>query len=283
MTIVFREGNKGPKIIALQQKILALNPLALPRFGADGWLGDETFHGLARLLDDDTIEDLEVVTQANLDDLEKLIDAARAEVGGQVVYLDRRAHASKAERRGKRKRAEYDICWHQTDCEMGERPARYDGVPVHFVVTSGGQVIQLHDVDELLSAAHYLNGSTISIEVEGHFEGVEGDISDASYPDYHKDAGRSPQDIPDLQVAAAKLCVLKIIEQVVMKGGRVRRQVTHRQGIKRKRRRDPGGKVARRIIRPIEAEQGIPFDWAHTKGNGEQAPVDWHPSSTAKY
>jgi hypothetical protein len=282
MTIVFREGNKGPRIIALQQKVLQLNPLGLPRWGADGWLGDETLHSLSVLLDDDTIADDEVVTQAQLDALDALVASSRPKTG-QVEYIDRRAQASKIERRGKRSVKEIDICWHQTDCEMGEKPERYDGVPVHFIVTSGGRVIQLHDVDDILHAAHFLNGSTISIEIEGHFEGIEGDISDDSYPDYHKDAGRSPQDIPDIQVAAAKLCVLKIVEQVVAKGGRVRRQVTHRQGIKRKRRRDPGGKAARRIIRPIAESEGIPFDWAHTKGNGEQAPKEWHPSSTAEY
>jgi len=282
LTIVYREGAKGPRIIALQQQILALNPLALPRFGADGWLGDECFHALSILLDDDQIEEMEVVTQAHLDALDKLLAASRAGAG-QVVYVDRRSFASVVERKGKRTRTEYDLCWHQTDCEMGEKPARYDGVPVHFIVTSGGQVIQLHDVEERLNAAHNLNGTTISIEVEGHFEGIEGDTSDASYPDYHKDAGRHPQIIPDIQVRAAKRCVEIIIEQLAARKAKLKRQVTHRQGIRGKRRRDAGGVVCRRIIHPIAAQYLIPFDWAYTAGNGEQAPKDWHPESTAKY
>lgn len=282
MSIAFTKGDKGPKVVALQQKILALNSLALPRFGADGDLGDETLSALGDLLNDEFISSGDVVTTAHLQSLDALVLASRPSVGGKGVYVDRRGEADKTKRHGKRTRTEYDLVWHQTDCEMGERPARYDGVPVHFVVTSGGQIIQLHDVTELLWAAHALNATGISIEVEGHFEGIEGDTGDASYPDYHKDAGRTPQDIPLVQVEAAKECARIIQLQLTEFGATIKRQCTHRQGVKGKRRRDPGGKVCRLIVRPLEAEIA-PFDWAYTKGDGEKAPKEWHPQSTAKY
>lgn len=277
-----KKGDTGPKVLALQQKILLLNPLALPRFGADSDLGDETLHALAVLLDDDTIEESDVVTAAQLSALDVLVAKERPTGNPGWTYLDRREQASKAERKGKRKRTEYDLVWHQTDCEMGEKPARYDGVPVHFVVTSGGQIIQLHDVDELLYAAHALNKSGISIEVEGHFAGIEGDLSNSSYPAYHKDAGRTPQVMPQVQIEAARQCAHLIKAQLAAIGAKLKRQTTHRQGVKGVRRRDPGEQVCKKVILPLE--QGIaPFDWAYTVGQGEQVPTPWHPQSTAKY
>jgi len=276
-----KEGDKGPKVLALQQKILLLNPHGLPRFGVDGDLGDETLHALAVLLDDEAIEESDTITDAQLAQLDALCAKDRVSTG-KVVYLDYRKEASAKERRGTRSPLDLDIVWHQTDCEMGERPARYVGVPVHFVVTSGGQVIQLHSVTDILYAAHALNRRGISIEIEGHFEGIEGDSSNWSYPAYHKDAGRTPQHLSPLHIDAAKECARIIKRQVESLGGKIKRQCTHRQGVKGVRRRDPGGEVCRLIILPLEAEIA-PFDWAYTAGNGEQVPTQWHPQSTAKY
>jgi hypothetical protein len=46
---LLRKGSKGSRVTAWQKVLLALNPVALPRFGADGDFGSET-EGATRLL-----------------------------------------------------------------------------------------------------------------------------------------------------------------------------------------------------------------------------------------
>lgn len=276
---LFTRGQIGADVKRFQQKLLLLNPLALPRYGADGRLGGETFHALATLFQDPSLEDDQLVTLEQEVIIDQMIKLAKK--SDSVIYIDARERSSKAERHGLRATAELDLIWHQTDCEMGEKEERYHGVPVHAIVTSGGKIIQLHPVEYLLYAAHALNKKGISIEIEGHFEGIEGDLS--TYPKYHKDAGRTPQRPTPIQIVAAKQCGHMLKEQVEQLGGKLRKQLTHRQGVKGVRRRDPGEAVCRDIIRPLAEEIGVPFDWAYTAGEGEQAPKVWNPESTAAY
>ncbi len=276
---LFTRGQQSLEIQRFQQKLVQLNPLCLPRYGADGRLGGETFHALAALFKDQSLEDDKEVTTEQLAIIEQMLKNARQNT--QVVYIDARAKSSKAERQGLRSTNELDLVWHQTDCEMGENPERYYGVPVHAVVTSGGKIIQLHSIEYLLYHGHALNKKGIGIELEGHFEGIEGDVS--TYPKYHKDAGRTPQRLTPIQIEAAKECGRMLKGQVESYGGKLRYQLTHRQGVKDVRRRDPGSQACKEIILPLAQEWGVPFPWDFTAGEGQQAPQEWHPESTAKY
>jgi hypothetical protein len=272
-------GQSGNDIKLFQQKLIQLNPLCLPRYGADGRLGRETFHALATCFKDQTIEDDKIVTLEQQVLVEQMIKSARQ--SDQVVYIDARGRSSKLEEHGIRPTSELDLVWHQTDCEMGEREERYYGVPVHAVVTRGGKIIQLHSVEYLLYAAHALNRKGISIEIEGHFEGIEGDLS--TYPKYHKDAGRTPQRMPAIQIEAAKQCGRMFLALVEGYGGRLRYQLTHRQGVRGIRRRDPGSAVCREVILPLVEELGVKCPWEMTWADGDQVPEEWHPESSAAY
>jgi hypothetical protein len=273
-----KRGQHDDSIKRFQEQILLINPHALPRYGADGWLGDETFHAIATLLKDESIEDADAITKEQEAIIDRMVKDAKG--GTQVHYLDVRAKSSKAEKHGLRSCDEMDLVWHQTDCEMGEREERYYGVPVHFVVTSGGKIIQLHSVEYLVYGAHALNRKGISIEVEGHFEGIEGNPK--TYPSYHKDAGRTPQKLTDLQIQAAFECARIIKGQVEALDGKLRYQLTHRQGTNQ-RTRDPGSEICKKIILPLSTQLGVPFPWELTWGKGQQVPKEWHPESTATY
>ncbi len=278
MTTYLKRGQSGPLVKTLQLQILQLNPLALPRYGVDGRLGGECFHALAVIFKDESIIDDQEVTIEQMQVLAQLITAAKASAA--PVFIDARSQSSKAEKRGLRDTKLLDIIWHQTDCEMGERPERYYGVPVHFVVTSGGKIIQLHSIEYLIYHAHALNQKGIGVELEGHFEGIEGDST--TYPKYHWEAGRSPQRLTPIQTEAAKECGRIIKGQVESYGGTLRYQLTHRQGSDT-RRRDPGSQACKEILLPLSAELGVPFNWSLVAGKGQQAPMQWHPDSTAAY
>ncbi len=99
----------------------------------------------------------------------------------------------------------------------------------------------------------------------------------------HRDAGRKPQHLSEIQIQAAFECARIIKGQIEGYGGKARYQLTHRQGVKDVRRRDPGSEICQEIILPLVKLLGIPFPWDFTAGQGQPAPKEWHPESTVKY
>jgi len=59
-------GDKGQAVVELQERLIALG-YALPRWGADGHLGDETLAAVARFVADHGARDPDVVSDADLE------------------------------------------------------------------------------------------------------------------------------------------------------------------------------------------------------------------------
>ena len=133
------------------------------------------------------------------------------------------------------------IVLHQTATQLGEKPARWRTVPIHFGVTRAGKTIQLYDLTEVCNHAGNFNRWTVGIEIDGWFAGVEGRPETLWQPKSPA-AKRTPMNLPAAQADAAKACVKRITDTVAANGGKIKHIHPHRQS-SIERQSDPGSLI----------------------------------------
>jgi antitoxin (DNA-binding transcriptional repressor) of toxin-antitoxin stability system len=273
--MTLRPGSTGPRVLELQRSLVALG-YQLPRWGADGQLGSETLTALALFLADHGRPVAEAPGEVTAADLELVagLVAARATPPAEVVDL--RAGAARTWARGRRPwSAVTGICLHQTACVLGERPARWASIGAHVGVTRAGQVLWLHDFTAIVVHGHGFNGSTVGIECDGRYEGVEGDLSTFWRPPGSTAQPQAPT--PEL-IAAARAAIRWIVAEVARHGGQVARLVAHRQA-SADRRGDPGSALWRAVAMPMFEELGLDDGGpGYQIGTGLAIPEAWDPA-----
>lgn len=243
-----RKGSRDPHVQVVQQQLLALG-FSLPRFGADGDLGDETLRAYGDFL---VLEGLRTPT----DDVPKAISVAGAAalerafaalppaVQGGTFFDERNNHPHDGRSKSMPFRTWSKvtaIVLHQTATQLGETPARWRTVPIHFGITRSGKIIQLYDLTEICNHAGPFNRWTVGIEVDGWFAGVEG-RPDTLWQPRPPAAKRSPMNLPAAQADAARSCVKRIIDTVAANGGSITHIHPHRQSSS-DRPSDPGSLI----------------------------------------
>lgn len=191
--------------------------------------------------------------------------------------VDRRTLADQKHVYGKRDWSKVTgICLHQTACVLGERPGRWDTIGCHVGVTRGGQVIWLHDFNKLVVHGNQWNSQTVGIEIDGMYEGVEGDIKTFWRP---KDQPNlQPQRPTDVQIEAVCDLVRFIHSEVARNGGQIKALVSHRQASEN-RRNDPGSAIWKRVALPMSAELGLNDGGPGFKlSTGYPNPESWDPT-----
>lgn len=169
------------------------------------------------------------------------------------------------------------ICLHQTGCHMGERPSRYDGMGAHVAVTRNGQIVWLHDFDRIVVAANGFNASTVSIEIDGLYAGIEGDQrtvwDNPGTP--HKETGQA-------LTAEATAAACEAVHWIKRAVPSVTQIVAHRQA-SASRRSDPGSAIWQAVAIPMRDELGLDTPIEMMLGNGRAIPREWDARSKARY
>lgn len=189
---------------------------------------------------------------------------------------DRRKFASKKHDYGRRDwKKVTGICLHQTACVLGERPGRWDAIGCHVGVTRSGQVLWLHDFDRLIVHGNQWNTQTVGIEIDGTYEGVEGDIKTFWRP---KDQPNlQPQKPTEEAMEAVRQLIRWICDRVEDHGGKVNALVAHRQASEN-RRNDPGSAIWQRVALPLHKELGLSDGGIGFKlSTGYAIPERWDP------
>lgn len=190
---------------------------------------------------------------------------------------DRRANASKKHDYGHRDWSKVTgICLHQTACDLGENPPRYDSVGCHVGITKTGKVIWLHDFDRLIVHGNGWNTQTVGIEIDGLYAGVEGDPktvwNDPSTPKTEVGAVLSQASIDSTREA-----IRWIYDRVQSNGGQLKALVAHRQASEN-RRNDPGSAIWKEIGLVMSEELNLSDGGAGFKiGKGYPIPESWDP------
>lgn len=158
------------------------------------------------------------------------------------------------------------ICLHQSACILGERPARYDGGGAHFFVTRAGRVIWLHDFDRNVAAANGWNAGSISIEIDGLFDG------DDEHAAWDNPETAIHEKAVNLTPEATK-AALQLIAWIRIKCPTVREILAHRQSSPT--RQDDPGQVPWRDIALV---CGLPTVPNATITGGRPIPQSWDTS-----
>jgi hypothetical protein len=275
------KGAEDPYIAVAQQQLIALG-YRLPRFGADGVLGDETLSVYGAFLvsqgirapTDEHPKSITPAGAAALDMAFKALDQARSEAN----IIDERAnhpHTGRSVDTPYRPWSNITaVVLHQTATNLGEKPERWHSVPIHLCITRAGKIIQLYHLTEVCNHANGLNLRSVGIEIDGWYAGIEGQPETLWQPK-NLATPRQPMGLPTLQADAAKATVRWIVDTVAANGGKVTHIHPHRQSSK-DRQSDPGSLIWQTIGLWSQKKFGLSDGGgAFTVGNGRTIPEAW--------
>lgn len=282
--MALKRNDRGAGVEKLQRALIALG-YNLPRWGVDGWLGQETLNALTRLLtvhDKTFDQDTETVSDEELDFVYGLESSLRQGLARPVpadMFFDMRVQAGRQHDYGERSWSRVTgVCLHQTACVLGEKPERWASIGAHIGITRGGKVIWLHDFDRLIVHGNGWNSQCVGIEMDGMYEGIEGDPSTFWQPP--GGPVQQPQ-TPTPELIAATIATIHWIKAVVENhGGGLKALVAHRQA-SNQRRADPGSAIWKAVALPLHeklhlTDGGVGF----TLGTGFAIPEKWDPRCT---
>jgi hypothetical protein len=281
-------GSRGQAVKAVQDRLLARG-LPLPKWGADGDLGWETWPALMFFAQSLGIE-WEDAESGEGNVPPPVLAALRGDTptgGGSPLptnevseVVDRRhTHPLLKGRPTPRKPSRVTgIVLHQTATKLGDRPSRYDNVACHLAVTPNGTVVYVNDVLAYVWHAHGGNSFTIGIEIDGRFEGVEGNIRTL----WGHTKGVKPTPFREAQVLAARRAVRLAVEYGRAAGCDVTKLYAHRQ-FSNQRVSDPGSAIWSRIAVWARDELGLETPLSYTKDTGKPISTEWDPLGKTKY
>lgn len=242
-----RKGEKSDEVRRLQEQLLTMG-YALPRFGADGSLGDETLFAIEQfkrdrglgLLPDDLPDELPASTR----DAIAAAVAAIARVPPPTNFklaTEGHTHAGRSVSRPWRKWTDLTgITLHQTATLIGEKVERWQSVHAHFGVSRAGMIVQMYELTEVVNHGNGLNATDVGIEIDGWFPGVEGKPNTLWQP---KDGPpREPMTPTPEQIEGTRHLIEWICAITKANGGAVRYIHAHRQASK-DRQSDPGSRI----------------------------------------
>ena len=170
------------------------------------------------------------------------------------------------------------VTLHQTGCEMPSNPAGWDRVNAHIGITQEGLCILINDPTYFIWHAQGLSDETIGLEIEGNFEGIDGDMSTLWK------GGGGPHHLNPKMMAAIEQARLWISEQFKANGKEWKHIYAHRQSA-RSRIGDPGEEIWRQV--------GIPwrnlivtvdhYDKFTHFGTGRPIPYMWGYQTEFEY
>lgn len=174
------------------------------------------------------------------------------------------------------------ITLHQTACILGERPGRWNTVSAHLGVMRSGASVWMHDFNRIVWHAQGFNRRCAGIEIDGNYEGVEGDPS--TLWDNPGTAARDKATLLTIEsIETTKQLIRWICSVVAVHGGQVKALVAHRQS-SATRRNDPGSGIWSRIALPMHDELGLSDGGDGFRiGQGYPIPAAWDPKRTGRY
>lgn len=279
-----KKGDKGAAVKRLQESLMRLS-YDLPKFGADGDLGDETLKAVMFFRRDHsgTVvgDNLPGSVPANVYDA--VIAAAESVAAATAArppnFLDIREHATIPIIGPRSWRSVTGITLHQTAVFMSENPPRWYGVHCHVGVLRNGSIYYVNDLNEAIVHGNLFNASEVGIEINGQFEGVEDDPTTFWKPS----PTAQPQKPSNQQIEAARAAVKWICDEVASHGGRIRNIHAHRQSSK-DRRGDPGSRIWRDVGIWAQNSLGLSDGGEGFKvGSGRPIPQKWDPRYSSAY
>lgn len=297
--VVIPQGEKSLRVHNLQQWLISLG-YAFPRFGDDGVLGDETISVVVDYQAAREREGVPLKTQENAlkvrgvgkktyQDISERIHTQPALVmpeihpsisWGDLVYLVKEDEAGVKAIRPRTWGDIQGITLHQTATLFGEDPQKFRKISAHMGISRGGQVILINGLTYVVYHGNAFNSHDVGIEIDGHFEGVEGDLS--TYWKPKSKPQRTPLQPTMEQILGARKAIQWVVEKVKSHGGEVKWIHAHRQSSK-SRTSDPGSRIWKEVGMWAKATFGLHDGGPTFTAGGYPIPKEWDPSYTTRY
>lgn len=273
-----KNKSQNPEVRQVQTWLIALG-FPLTKFGADGVLGEETLRAYGNFLVSRGLRPPgdQIPTTITPSGYAAIEAAAGATTAPPANYFDERPHHPHSGRSVATPYRAWSkvtaIVLHQTATQLGEKPARWHSVPIHVAATRDGKIIQLYDFTEVCNHANGLNGSSIGIEIDGWYEGIQGDLSTLWQPD--KNNPRKAMEFTATHRDAVRSAIIWIRAVVAANGGEITHIHAHRQASK-ERQSDPGSAIWGDIGLWAQSTHGLSDGGAKFQvGTGLRTPRQW--------
>jgi hypothetical protein len=291
-------NDKSGSVHALQERLIALGH-PLPRFGADGHLGDETWEALAQAAHDLGIVWRPEVPPEVLRALEQVHTpqkppAAPSAPRPSVPIVDVRDRIDQAHPRTRvvagntvvrAPSAVNTIVVHQTAVRYTAGPVyvreaqgnqqlalalRAAVSPYHVMAMRAGFVAALHPLRSYTHHANALNRMSLGLSIEGH------------YPPLKRHRGNFDAITDDL-VLVSRAALHLLVTEARQAGMPITRILAHRQS-NAKRRGDPGEELwAKLVLEYAVPVLGLATDPSFTIGTGRALAREWDPAGPVRY
>jgi hypothetical protein len=257
---------KGDAVVELQRGLMRRG-FGLPKWGADGDLGGETWGAVEKFADVDQYPAQYSLPRSVTDAILAPADADDADLPAGHV----RVVGDPADVKGWRSWQDIDaIVLHQTGIKMTDTPERFRTLDAHvgILIAHPTPIVQVQDLLAYMYHANELNRPSIGIELNGYFPGVEARYDTAK----HTGAGPTVSQVMDARRSIAWLC-----ETAHNNGGAIRRILPHRVS-NDTRQGDPGEGAWREIGLWAIEEYGLTDGGAgYCVGDGTPIPFTWCP------
>lgn len=173
------------------------------------------------------------------------------------------------------------IVLHQTACRMS--PGAWKNVHAHAGVDQNGVAYQIYDWRDRVNHGHDFNATTVGIEFEGHFEGIQG----AAWTHWVPVAGPNDPPIPaarrvpmiptKAQIESGRYLIVEILQWAQENGGEIKHVFAHRQSSDQ-RQGDPGSAIWKALGLWAQEEFGLTDGGpGYVIGTGLPIPEAWDP------
>lgn len=273
-------GAKGKSVEKLQRALLSLG-YDLPRWGADGDLGTETWNAVRRYAEAHGITLVDGVPGEVIPGslVQEILTAAESfdPPTAPSQFFDVTDRHEGAQRRGVRPWSRVTgIVLHQTAILISSNVERWFGIAAHIGIPRDGKIILMNPLNQLIWHANAFNRSTVGIEISGNFEGIDKKPSTLWEP------GGGPHRANEAQIQAARDAITWICEAVSEQGGKIRNLYAHRQA-SMDRRADPGSRVWKEVGLWGQQTLGLSDGGPGYVNGGRPIPRDWDESRTEAY
>ncbi|MCK5019368.1 MAG: N-acetylmuramoyl-L-alanine amidase [Candidatus Peribacteraceae bacterium] len=272
---IFLMGDNNDEIKEFQEMLLKKG-FKLPKWGADGFLGHETWNATILFCNAENIEWDEKYTYVNIP--LNVINAVRMPIGAdspdEVLDIRYDHPILKGSKSPRNLELVTGIMLHQTACFLGERPERWHDIACHIGVTQKGQILYVNDFSAYLYHGHNYNRTTIGIEIDGNFRGIEEKpntlwVEGGGSVEGHRHAGLTAQ-----QCMATRQAIRFICNEMEKRGAKISTIVAHRQGSDQ-RQGDPGSWIWKECGIWAQKNLNLYNNPMATKGDGYRIPYDW--------
>ncbi len=285
---MMRKGETGNHVRDFQVKLIQLG-YKLPRWGADGDLGDETLGALALFMHEHkgAIPDdrAEVVSDNEIARVNAVLAARTIRPAPRMPvskFYDSRQQTDRAHDFGPRPwNLVTGILVHQTACHLGEVPARMFGIGAHMVATREANLHLLHSFNRIVDHGNGLNNRCIGLECDGLYAGVKGDPKTVWNDPTTKrvETAMAPtQGLFDVAIVACNFAC----DEVESHGGRILFIFGHRQS-SGNRRNDPGSELYQEVVLKMVKDRGLSARPEFKVGSGLPIPRQWDPTQKSEY